>query len=164
MDYTLPLNITKNITFPRMRKKDIEKYEIWGVFKDPSYDSGFRYELLETIPNPEFPTFVEYSKMYEYSITNTYELPKGCVIDREHKLRVYIDGALISSLWHTHNRKTNMFTINKTKISMDSSTEIMVKYYKDVIQKEYALTSDCEIIVKPIFLASYHYGDHNIIL
>lgn len=162
--YTLPLQIKKKITFPRLPYRHVSHYEVWGHFKDPSYASGIRNELLEEIKNPKFFTLEEYEVSYDYDISNTYQLPAGIFMDREHKIKVYVDGMLISSLWYTINRRTLMFTINKNKVSMNTDTKIMVKYYKDVITKEYALDKDCTVSVKPVFLPSYHYGDHNVIL
>ena len=75
--YSLPLEIKKTVSFPRMSKKNVKQYEIWGIFKDSSYDSGVRNILLETVLNPEFLSFEEYEKVYEYSITTAPE-PADC--------------------------------------------------------------------------------------
>ena len=102
--------------------------------------------------------------VYKYSKNYTYPLPSNIFIDKDHKVRVFVDDVLISSLWYTINFYAKIFTINTSKIGIHIDTKVSIKYYEDIITKDYFLDEDCELFVKPIFNESYHYGDHNIIL
>jgi hypothetical protein len=162
--YTLPVQIKKTIAFPRLSSKNVLKYEIYAKFKDDTYTSGIRTELLDTIENSSVPSPVEKDMECEYSVNYTYPLPKNIYIDKDHRMRVFVDGILISSLWYTANFYAKIFTINTNKIAIHNDTKISIKYYEDIISKDYFLDENCELFVKPIFLESYHYGDHNIII
>lgn len=162
--YTLPIQIKKTISFPRLTSKNVLCYEIYAKFKDNTYTSGIRTELLDTIKNLIIPSPIEKEMDYEYSKNYTYQLPKNIYMDKDHKIRVFVDGILISSLWYTVNKYAKIFTINTNKIEINTNTKVSIKYYEDIISKDYFLDEECELFVKPIFTESYHYGDHNIIL
>lgn len=162
--YSLPIQIKKSISFPRLSSKNVLEYEIYAKFKDDTYTSGIRTELLDTITNPSVPSPNEKEMVCEYSKNSTYPLPKNIYIDKDHKVRVFVDDVLISSLWYTVNFYAKIFTVNTNKIEIHTDTKVSIRYYEDIITKDYFLDENCELFVKPIFNESYHYGDHNIIL
>lgn len=165
MVHTLPIDIKKIISFPRLSPENVSRYEIYAEYKDSSSPSGLRTELLDTVENPKAPCPEECELIYEtHSLNNTYHLPKGIYMDDGHRLRVFIDGAAISFLWFTVNRSAGIFTINESKVKITDDTEVKIRYYRDVIKKEYRMGEDCRIIVRPVFRQSYYFGTHNIIL
>ena len=164
MDYTLPTSIKKIIRFPRLTSKNVLAYEVYTKTADSTYDSGIRIELLDTIQNPIVPSPVKKQIDLEYSTNATWSLPKDIYMDKDHSIIVLVDGIQLSKLHYTINKQAKMFTINQYKIKINTGTEISLIYYQDIIKKSYILENECNFFIKPVFIDSYHYGQHNIIL
>ena len=55
MDYIIPAFLKKTINFRRLTSKNVLAYEVYATFKDDTYTSGIKTELLDTIENPIIP-------------------------------------------------------------------------------------------------------------
>jgi hypothetical protein len=164
MDYIIPSSIKKTIKFPRLSSKNVIAYEIYTKTVDVTYESGIRTDLIDTISNPNIPSPVVTERKFDYSENGTWYLPKDIYMDRDHKIRVFVDDIQISSLYYTINKMAGLFTINKNAITINPDSIVKIEYYKDIIEKSYMVEQECEVIVKPKMIESYHYGKHNIIL
>lgn len=164
MDYIIPSSIKKTIKFPRLSSKNVISYEVYTKTIDDTYDSGIRTDLIDTILNPNIPSPVVMTKELEYAENGTWNLPKNIYLDRDHKIRVFVDKIQISNLYYTINKVAGLITINKNNVTMNPDSIISIEYYIDVIEKSYMFEQDCEIIIKPVMIESYHYGKHNIII
>lgn len=164
MDYVIPASIKKTIKFPRLSSKNVVSYEIYTKTIDDTYGSGIRTDLIDTIVNPNIPSPVVQTIDLEYSNNATWGLPKDIYLDRDHKIRIFVDKIQVSNLFFTINKTAKLFTINTNAIAINPDSIVSIEYYKDIIEKSYMIETNCEIIVKPKMIGSYHYGKHNIIL
>jgi hypothetical protein len=164
MSYTLPSLITKTITFKRMDNKNVAGYEVYGLFPDSSYSSGIKEELLDKFDNPSEPNTSRYSVTFDYNKRYTWQLPDDMFLDRDHRFKVYVNNAVISSLYYQYNKFSKLLTINKNLKELSSNDKIRIDYYRDMITKTYVLEQNCSIKIKPIFKDTYTYGTHNIII
>lgn len=85
-------------------------------------------------------------------------------LDRDHRFKVYVNNAVISSLYYQYNKFSKLLTINKNLKELSSNDKIRIDYYRDMITKTYILEQNCSIKIKPIFKDTYTYGTHNIII
>lgn len=164
MNYILPGSIKKTIKFPRLSSKNVISYEVYTKTVDTTYSSGIKTELIDTILNPNIPSPVLKTLEYQYSSNFTWNLPKNIYLDRDRKLVVLVDNIPISNLYYTVNKLSGIFTINTNCVTVNGYSIVSIIYYEDIIEKSYMLEQNCDIIVKPIMIESYHYGKHNVIL
>lgn len=159
-----PGYMTKTITFRRLSPKNVLRYEIYATYKDPTYASGLRRELLDTIDNPTVPSpFVKRVEL-KYNENTTWKLPEDAYLDRDHKFRLYLDGIMVTNMAISFNRLTKLITLDSVMKACDLNTKIELEYYRDLISKDYLLQQDCQISVKPIFSENYQFGFHNVII
>lgn len=164
MEYIIPALLNKTITFRRLTAKNVLAYEIYATYKDDSYTSGVRTELLDTIENPKIPNPVLKRIELKYNDNATWSLPYDAYLDRDHQFRLYLNDFIISSLCYKFNRLSKLITLDTMMKKYTPSDKIEMEYYQDIITKSYMLEQDCEISVKPIFTDSYTYGYHNVIM
>lgn len=164
MSYLLPALLKKTITFKRLNNKHVKGYEIYGLFPDNNYSSGIREELLDSFDNPSEPNVERTSIKLEYNDNATWELPKDLYTDRDHKFKLYINDAIVTTLYYQYNKYNRMLTIDTNLKPIDISDTFTLEYYRDMITKTYELEENCTIKVKPIFADTYTYGNHNVII
>lgn len=164
MDYLFPGLLKKTIIFRRLPAKNVVGYKIWASYQDNSYENGIRTELLDEIKNPSAPE--TYMKRIElkYSSNATWKLPFDAYLDRDHQFRLYLDGFPLSSMMYAFNKVTKLITLDTVVKKYDLSSKVELEYYQDLIKKEYMVEQDCSIKVQPIFIESYTYGFHNVII
>ena len=164
MEYVVPALLKKKITFRRLTAKNVVAYEIYAKYKDDTYASGIRTELLDTIQNPTMPaTYIKRIDL-PYNDDATWELPYDAYLDRDHQFRMYLNGFILSSMCYKFNRLSELITLDTVMKKYTVNDKVELEYYQDLIIKEYMLEQDCEIQIKPIFTESYSYGYHNIIV
>ena len=161
MAYIIPAEMKKKITFKRLTSRNVLKYEIYGEFKE---NNGVRIELLDTIDNPIEPTLYLHKIELEPNINATWELPNDAYLDRDHHFRIYVNDAIITPMCYKFNRVTKLITLDVIMREYHITDKVEIEYYRDLITKEYIVEDDCLIKVKPIFVQSYSYGDHNVII
>lgn len=164
MDSFNPGYMTKTITFRRLSLKNVLRYEIYATYRDATYTSGLRRELLDTIENPTVPNPCVKRIELKYNTDTTWRLPEDAYLDRDHKFRLYLDGIMVTSMAVSFNRLTKLITLDSVMKTCDLNTKIEMEYYQDLISKDYLLEQDCQIFVKPIFSDSYRFGFHNVII
>ena len=164
MDYIFPALLKKTITFRRLTSKNVLSYQIYANYKDDTYASGIRTELLDTIENPIVPNPIIKRINLEYNDNATWELPYDAYLDRDHQFRLYMNGFIISSMCYKFNRLSKLITLDTVMKNYTVNDKMEMEYYQDIITKDYMLEEDCEIFVKPIFTDSYTYGYHNVII
>lgn len=164
MEYIVPALLKKTITFRRLTAKNVTSYEVYATYKDDTYESGVRTELLDTIENPIVPNPVIRRIELDYNSDATWDLPYDSYLDRDHLFRLYLNGAILSSMCYKFNRISKMITLDTTIKKYTVNDKIEMEYYQDIITKSYMLEENCEISIKPIFIESYTYGYHNIIV
>ncbi len=163
-EFVLPSLLKKTITFKRLNNKNVYGYEIYGLFKDDNYASGIREELLDSFENLSEPNTSLTDIILEFNQKYTWQLPEDIYIDRDHKFKIYINNAIVSTLYYQYNKYNKMLTIDKNLKTINAGDTIKLQYFKDTITKTYMLEQDCQIKVKPIFRQTYSYGTHNIII
>lgn len=164
MEYIIPALLKKTITFRRLTSKSVTAYEIYAKYKDDTYASGIRTELLETIENPDVPNPVVKRIELPYSDNATWELPHDAYLDRDHQFRMYMNGFILSTMTYSFNRIHKLITLDTVMKKYTLNDKIELEYYLDIISRDYMLENNCEIYVKPIFTESYTYGNHNVII
>lgn len=166
----------KIVRFKRLPNKHIAGYMIYGIFKDNNYESGKRQESLlkdsdgndVMYINPRYPVknpeqnFKEIE--LEYNKNVTWTLPDDAFYGRDYKFQIFINGALLPTLFYDYNKLTRVFTINTTLKEIDPNDTITLKYWRDYIVLEFDINEECDILVKPVFRPGYDYGYHNIII
>lgn len=156
--------LKKTITFRRLPSKHVKCYEVYAAYKDDNYDSGIRNELLDIIDNPDVPNPRLIRIPLAYNDNATWELPDDAFLDRDHQFRLFLNNFIMSSAYFNFNRLLKLITFDTVAKTYTLNDKMELEYYQDIITKEYMLESDCVITVKPIFLDTYNYGDHNIII
>ena len=156
--------IKKKIHFRRLPIKDVKQYEIYAIYKDSTYTSGTRTELIEVIDNPVQPNASLTSVDLEYNDDATWDLPRDAYLDRDHQFYLYLNDFIINSIYYTYNRITRKITLDTFAKTYVPGDTMRLEYYQDIIERLYTLEEDCEIFVKPIFVSSHSYGTHNIII
>lgn len=164
MDYIIPALLKKTITFQRLKAKNVIEYQIYAQFKDDTYDSGLRTELLETIPNPNTPDVHINRIALAYNSNATWELPYDAYLDRDHQFRLFLNDFILSSMCYKYNRLTKLITLDTISKEYSINDKMEMEYYQDLITRSYMFETNGEIFVKPIFTESYSYGSHNIIV
>ena len=163
MDYIIPAFLKKTINFRRLTSKNVLAYEVYATFKDDTYTSGIKTELLDTIENPIIPNPITKRIELSYNDNATWELPYDAYLDRDHQFRLYLNDFILSSMCYNYNRLSKLITLDTVMKEYTDSDKLELEYYQDIITKEYMLDKDCEITVKPVFTDSYTYGYHNVI-
>lgn len=163
MDYIIPAFLKKTINFRRLTSKNVLAYEVYATFKDDTYTSGIKTELLDTIENPIIPNPITKRIELSYNDNATWELPYDAYLDRDHQFRLYLNDFILSSMCYNYNRLNKLITLDTVMKEYTDSDKLELEYYQDIITKEYMLDKDCEITVKPVFTDSYTYGYHNVI-
>lgn len=164
MEYIVPALLKKTITFRRLTAKNVIAYEVYATYKDNTYESGLRTELLDTIENPVVPNPTIKRIELNYNTNATWELPYDAFLDRDHQFRLYLNEVILSSMCYKFNRLSKLITLDTQIKSYTINDKIEMEYYEDIITKSYMLEENCEISIKPIFIESYTYGYHNIIV
>jgi hypothetical protein len=164
MEYIIPALLKKTITFRRLTSKNVLAYEIYATYKDDTYISGVRTELLDTIENPIVPNPVIKRIELNYNDNATWKLPYDAYLDRDHQFRLYLNGAIVSTMCYNFNKVSKLITLDTILKKYTVNDKIEIEYYQDIITKDYMLEKNCEISIKPIFTESYTYGYHNIII
>ena len=164
MSYIVPGLLKKTITFRRLPSKNVLGYEVYAAYKDSSYASGIRQELLDTIPNPDIPDPHVMRIELPYSDNATWPLPDDAYLDRDHQFHLYLNGFVLSTMTYAFNRLSRLITLDTAMKTYNASSKVEIMYYQDVISKSYMLTDECQISVKPIFTDSYSFGTHNVII
>lgn len=170
MNYIIPALITKKISFRRLASKNVVAYEVYGTFKDVSYTSGLRTELLGTIENPYYPSPILTKIELRYNDNATWKIPIDAFLDRDHQFRLYLkksyepDFMILPTIAYSYNRRTKLITLDTVMKDYEIGDEIILEYYKDIIVKEYVVVDDCTISIKPVFKDDYNYGTHNVII
>ena len=161
----LPSMVSKTISFKRMNSKHVKEYEIYGLFKDDTYASGIRRDLLDRIDNPNEPNTQLTEIPLEYNQSATWELPEDIYLDREHKFKLFVNNAIVSSLFFQYNKYNRLLTIDKNLKPIQSTDIITLQYFRDRIVREYRnLEENCKIEIVPIYADTYTYGNHNVII
>lgn len=164
MSSFIPALLKKTITFRRLTAKNVTSYEIYAKFKDDTYDSGVRNELLETFENPSEPSPSIKRITLEYNGDATWELPYDAYLDRDHQFRLFMNDFVLSSMAYKYNRVTKLISLDTVMKKYTVNDKMELEYYQDLITRSYMLESNCDIYVKPIFTDSYAYGYHNVII
>lgn len=164
MDYIIPGLLKKSISFRRLPNKAVKKYKIYALYKDDSYASGIRTELLETIDNPYVPQPYVKRITLPYNENATWKLPRDAYLDVGHKFRLYLDDIMVGTMSYKFNRITRMVTLDTVIETYDVNSKIEMEYYQDLIKKDYMLEEDCDIRIEPVFAESSSYGFHNVII
>lgn len=164
MSALIPSILKKRITFLRLPIKVCSGYKIYAVFKDDTYASGTRTELLEEIDNPVEPSPVIKKVKLEKVEEPTWKLPNDAYYDRDHKFFLIKDDRYLSTMVTSYNRVTRLMSIDTALEDYSIESEVYLEYYRDVITREYVTEDDCIIIVTPILKDSSIIGDHNVIL
>ena len=164
MDYTFNALLKKTVSFRRLTAKNVLSYEIYATYKDDTYESGMRTELLDTIENPIEPNPILKRIELEYNDNATWALPYDAFLDRDHKFRLYLNDFIVSSMCYSFNRLSKLITLDTVMMKYQIGDKLEMEYYQDIITKDYMLENNCDITVKPIFKDSYTYGYHNIII
>ena len=160
----IPAELKKTITFRRLTAKNVIAYEIYAKFKDDTYDSGIRNELLEKFDNPVEPNPQIKRITLEYNQDATWKLPHDAYLDRDHQFRLYMNNFILSTMAYKYNRIHKLISLDTVMKKYEPTDILELEYYQDLITRSYVLESNCEIFVKPIFTDSYTYGYHNIII
>lgn len=164
MSSIIPALLKKKITFRRLAAKNVLRYEIYAEFKDDTYASGIRRELLDVIENPSQPDPHIKRIVLTGNPDATWELPYDAYLDRDHQFRLYLNGFILSSMCYSFNRVNKLVSLDTVMKKYSVTDVVEMEYYQDLISKEYMVQDDCRIFVKPIFTQSYTYGDHNVII
>lgn len=164
MDYIVPGLLKKSISFRRLPNKAVLRYKIYALYKDNSYASGIRTELLDTIENPQVPQPYVKRIELEYNQNATWKLPRDAFLDIDHKFRLYLDEIMVGSMSYKFNRITKMITLDTVIETYDVNSKLEMEYYQDLIKKDYMLEEDCDIKIEPVFTESSSYGFHNVII
>jgi len=164
MDYVIPALLKKTITFKRLKAKNVTGYEIYAQFKDDTYDSGIRTELLEVVKNPDVPDAYIKNVELPYNENATWSLPDDAYLDRDHQFRLFMNDFILSSMCYKYNRLSKLITLDTVAKDYSINDKITMDYYQDLIIRSYMLEKDCEITIKPIFTESYSYGTHSVIV
>lgn len=168
LEQVIDLDLQKTITFKRLPLKHVTGYEVYGEFKDSSYTSGIRRELLEKFDNPAVPDIFELTIDLPYSQNATWRLPYDAYLDRDHTFYLtLVNGDIIErlgSMFISFNRITRMITLDTVAKTYDANSKVKLTYFQDLITRTYSLVDDCKILVKPVFAENYTYGFHNIII
>lgn len=164
MSNIIPALLKKKITFRRLAAKSVLRYEIYAEFKDDTYTSGVRRELIDTIENPSQPDLHIKRILLPGNPDATWELPYDAYLDRDHQFRLYLNGFILSSMCYNFNRLSKLISLDTVMKKYSVTDTVEMEYYQDLISKEYMVQNDCNIYVKPIFTQSYTYGDHNVII
>lgn len=157
-------DLVKKISFRRLKARNVTGYEIYAKYRDDTYASGIRTELLDVIPNPSEPSTVLKTITLESNENYTWKLPEDAYLDRDHQFRLFCNGFILNTMYYSFNRLTKLITLDTVMKTYSISDVITMQYYQDIITKEYMLTEDCQIQVKPVFSESYSYGNHNVII
>lgn len=160
----IPSLLKKKITFKRLPITNCLGYEIYGRFKDDTYASGIRIDLIEYIENPVEPTPKIKKIELEHNISPTWKIPNDAYIDRDHRFFLYQNGFILTPLCYAYNKVSKLVTIDVSMKPYDLSDVIELEYYQDIVEKEFVLEENCEIIIKPIFKKSSSLGEHNVII
>ena len=154
--------IKRTITFLRMDYSRVKGYRILSA--DPSGVIQSETKLLEEIDNPVVPdTNIKKIKL-DYNDKITWKLPEDIYMDQDHRFSIFINGFILPPINYSHNRITNLITINEKIQPVEPTDEIFLEYYRNVISRSYLLEDDIKIIVKPIYRDSVQYGGHNMIV
>jgi hypothetical protein len=164
MEYIVPALLKKTITFRRLAARNVVAYEVYATYKDDTYTSGVKTELLDTIENPVMPNPIVKRIDLSYNDNATWELPYDAYLDRDYQFRLYLNGFILSSLCYKFNRLNKLITLDTVMKKYTVNDKVEMEYYQDIITKDYMLEKDCTISIKPIFTDSYTYGYHNIIV
>ena len=164
MSYLIPGLLKKTITFRRLGTKNVLKYEVYASYKDSSYASGIRQELLDTIPNPSVPDPHVVRITLPYNDNATWDLPEDAYLDRDHQFHLYLNGFILSNMAYAFNRVAKLITLDTVMKQYDVNSKLEMVYYHDSITTSYMLSDDCELRVKPICTDSYTFGTHNVII
>jgi len=164
MEYIIPALLKKTITFRRLASKNVLSYEVYATYKDDTYSSGVRTELMDTIQNPNVPNPIIKRIDLSYNDNATWELPYDAYLDRDHQFRLYLNGFILNSLCYNYNRLSKLITLDTVMQNYTVNDKMEMEYYQDIITKDYMLEKDCQISIKPVFTESYSYGYHNVII
>jgi hypothetical protein len=164
MNYIIPAFLKKTISFRRLTSKNVLAYEVYATYKDDTYTSGVKTELLDTIENPIIPNPITKRIELLYNDNATWELPYDAYLDRDHQFRLYLNDFILSSMCYNYNRLSKLITLDTVMKEYTNNDKLELEYYQDIITKEYMLDKNCEITVKPVFTDSYTYGYHNVII
>lgn len=164
MAYIIPSLLKKTISFKRLTARNVLAYEVYATYKDDTYASGVRTELLDTIQNPTVPSPIIKRIELTYNDNATWKLPHDAYLDRDHQFRLYLNNFIISSMCYRYNRVSKLITLDTVMKEYTINDKIEMEYYQDIITKDYMLEQNCEISIKPIFTESYTYGYHNVIV
>ncbi len=168
LESLIDLDLRKTITFKRLPLKHVSGYKIYGEFKDSNYTSGVRRELIETIDNPPVPNVKEKTIDLPYNQDATWKLPDDAYLDRDHSFYMRLtNGQLteqLGSMYLAFNRITKLITLDTVAKDYNESSKVQLTYFQDLIARTYICNADCKILVVPIFVDSYTYGSHNVII
>ncbi len=168
LESIISLGLVKTITFRRLPLKHVTGYEIYAEYDDPNYTSGVRRELLETYTNPTIPNAKLTTVKLDYSPNATWTLPNDAYLDRDHGFYLVLtNGQLtkrIGSMGMSYNRINRLITLDTMIHTYDQNSKMELVYYRDLITRSYSLVDDCKIIIKPVFVDSYTFGFHNVII
>ena len=159
--YIIPAILEKTITFRRLSSKNVVAYEVYATYNN---QQNLRTELLDTIPNPSYPSPVLTEIELPYNENATWQLPHDAFLDRDHQFRLYLNGFILSNMCYNYNRIQKLISLDIVMKKYEIGDKLVLKYYKDIITKKYAVTDDCKITIKPIFRDGYEYGFHNVII
>ena len=154
----------KKITFRRITSKHVSGYKIYAQFKDDTYASGIREELVDEFENPGYASPVQKVIQLEYNDDYTWKLPDDIYLDREHGFKIYVDQEQLSTMYFEYNKISKIFTIDKNMFQLKRTSKISLEYYRDLITRTYVFQTDCNIKIQPIFSDTFTYGTHNVII
>lgn len=164
MDYIIPTMIKKKISFLKLSDRFCSSYKIYAVFKDDEYASGTRTELVDEFENPKEDTPVLITKELDKVQEPTWKLPEDAYLDQDHPFYLYQNDFIINTIFYSYNRVTRLITLDTTLKPYSINDDMKIKYYKNIITREYSFEEDCDINIVPIFTDSSVFGNHNIIL
>lgn len=164
MNYIIPTMIKKKITFLKLSSKFCSSYKIYATFKDDTYASGTRTELIDEFANPVEDNPVLITKSLDKVQEPTWKLPEDAFLDKDHWFYLYQNDFIIHNIFYSYNRVTRLITLDTTLKPYSIDDNMTIKYYRNVITREYSFEEECEINVTPVFTDSSVFGNHNIIL
>lgn len=163
-DYIVPTLIKKKISFLKLSKKFCSDYEVYAIYKDNDYASGTRTELIDKFENPDEDNPVLITKTLDKVVEPTWKLPEDAYLNQDHQFYLYQNDFIINKMFYSYNRITRLITLDTTIREYSTNDDMTIKYYRNIITKEYNFEENCDIKIVPIFKDSSVFGNHNIII
>lgn len=152
----------KKITFNKIDSNYVSKYEYKVINNENNeiIDTGY----IENTNNG--PTL--FTKKLNYNENNTYFVDEHIYYNDFYDISLYIDDNLVDNINIEYNILTKTFFLNNVNNinyinNINKNSDIIINYYKNIIEYELDIPDDCNIIITPILYNRHYIGNHNII-